>query len=118
MNKTFAILFAISCFFTSTVSSRLLGVGIWFWIIIAIGLLVAASQFIPGLKDLGSALAAVLATLSVLAVLLTLLVSTIGGSFELEGGDAMLVFGFFMIAVFGFTLSRLNKRKPIQHIDI
>ena len=83
----------------------------WFWIITATGMFVAASQFLPALRGLGSVAAFLLAVISVLAVVLTLLAATIGGSFELDNREALLVFGFFMIAVSGFLLARIN-RKP------
>ena len=109
MNRIVAVLFAISCFATSTISSRMLGVGIWFWIIIAAGVIVAASQFIPILYKLGAPVASLLSVISVLAVVLTLLVATIGGSFELGSGETLLMFAFSMIAVFGISLARINK---------
>jgi hypothetical protein len=118
MNKVIALFFALSCLLTAIVSSRLLGVGMWFWIIIACGLFVPVSQFIPMLADLGSAAAAMLATISVLAVVLTLLAANIGGSFSLDGGTALLVFGFSLMAVFGFTLKRMNRRPQLPEVEI
>jgi hypothetical protein len=118
MNKVIALFFALACLLTATVSSRLLGVGMWFWIIIACGVFVPVSQFIPVLANLGKAAAAMLATISVLAVILTLLAANIGGSFQLDGGTFLLVFGFFLIAVFGFTLKRLHSRPQRQTIEI
>lgn len=109
MNKVVAILFAVSCLGTSAVSSSLLGVGMWFWIIIAAGIFVAVSQFLSILSKLGSAVASILGIISVCAVVLTLLASTIGGSSGLGGSETLLVFGFTMIAVTGFSLARLNK---------
>lgn len=109
MNRIVAILFAISCFATSIVSGNILGVGMWFWIIIATGLFVAISQFLPILSGLGSVAALLLAVISICAFVLTLLAATIGGSFKLNNSEALLVFGFFMIAVFGLWLFRIKK---------
>jgi hypothetical protein len=111
MNKAVAILFAISCLTTSNTSANILGVGMWFWIIAATGIFVAVSQFLPALRQLGSAAALLLALIAVLAVVLTLLAATIGGSFKLDNREALLVFGFFMIAVTGLLLARVNKRQ-------
>lgn len=111
MNKIVAILFAIACFATSAVSGSILGVGMWFWIIIATGVFVAVSQFVPMLRGLGSVAALLLGVISVCAVGLTLLVATTGGSFKLDNKEALLVFTFFMIAVLGFSLVGINKRK-------
>ncbi len=110
MNKVVAIFFAISCFATSVTSGNILGVGMWFWIIIATGIFVAVSQFLPALRGLGSVAALLLAVISVCAVILTLLAATIGGSFKLDDRETLLVFSFFMIAVFGFLLVRINKK--------
>ena len=63
------------------------------------------------LRDLGAVAATILGTVSVCAVVLTLLAATIGGSFELGGSEALLVFSFTMIAVFGFSLARINKKR-------
>lgn len=114
MNKFIGILFAISCVATSWISGGLLGVGMWFWIIIAIGVFVAVSQFIPILRGLGSAAALLLGVISVCAVGLTLLAATTGGSFKLDNKEALLVFTFFMIAVLGFSLVGINKRKFVK----
>lgn len=110
MNKILAVLFAISCFATSAVSNSIMGVGMWFWIIIATGIIVAASQFLPVLGELGRGVAMILAVLSVCAVLLTFLAATIGGSFELGGSETLLVISFTMIAIFGFSLTIFTKK--------
>lgn len=110
MNKTVAILFAISCLVTSTTSANILGPGMWFWVISATGVFVAISQFLPTLRGLGNIAAFLLALISVFAVVLTLLAATIGGSFRLGDKETLLVFGFFMIAVLGFVLTRVNKK--------
>jgi len=110
MNRIIAILFAIACFATSAVSGNILGAGMWFWIIIATGVFVAVSQFIPVLRQFGSVAALLLGVISVLAVVLTLLAATIGGSFKLGNREALLVFTFLMIAVLGFTLVSINRK--------
>lgn len=110
MNKIIGIFFAIACIATSAVSNSMMGAGLWFWVIIATGLVVAVSQFFPMLRGVGSGLALMLATLSVCAVLLGLLAATIGGSFNMDGSAAFLLFLFFVIAVLGFVLSSLYKR--------
>ena len=100
---------------TSITSGSILGVGMWFWIIIATGILVAISQFYSPLRPFGSVAALLLGIISVCAVLLTLLAATIGGSFELDGRETMLVFSFMMIAVFGFPLVFINKKLNDKH---
>lgn len=110
MNKAVAILFAISCLVTSFTSGNILGVGMWFWIISATGIFVAVSQFLPALRGLGSVAAFLLALIAILAVALTLLVATTGGSFKLDNRETVLVFGFFLIAVSGFVLVRVNRK--------
>lgn len=110
MNKTVAILFAMSCFATSFASNSILGAGMWFWVIIATGLFVALSQYRPMLRGIGSAAASLLAVIAVCAVVLTLLAATIGGTFRLGDREALLAFSFFLIAVFGFSLARINKK--------
>jgi len=111
MNKIVGILFAIACIATSAVSGSILGVGMWFWIIIAAGVFVAVSQFIPMLRGLGSVAALLLGVISVCGVMLTLLAATTGGSFKIDNNEALLVFTFFMIAVLGFSLVGISKRK-------
>lgn len=116
MNKITALFFAMICLATSMVSSRMLGIGLWFWVIIITGPLVAVSQFIPLLQNVGAFIASLLGVVSVFAVLLGLVAATIGGSFRLDDNEALLLFLFFMIAVSGFTLSMLNKKtKPESH---
>ena len=64
----------------------------------------------PMLRELGAIAATILAMISVCAVVLSLLAATIGGSFELDGRETLLVFSFAMIVVFGFSLARINKK--------
>ncbi len=111
MNKFIAILFACSCFLTSYMSANILGIGMWFWIIIITGVFVAASQFHKSLITLGSIAAILLGVISILAILLGLLAATIGGSFRLNNQEAILLFSFFLIAVFGFTLIIANRNQ-------
>lgn len=111
MNKTIAILFAVSCFATSALSNSIMGPGMWFWIIIITGVFVALSQFFPKIRVFGAGIAGLLGIVSIFAVLLGLVAATIGGSFKLDTDEALLLFSFFLIAVFGITLVRVN-RKP------
>lgn len=90
----------------------------WFFIIVAAGIFVSASQYHPFFRNLGNTAAFLLALISVAAVLLTLLAGTIGGSFSLGGREAWLVFSFAMIAVFGFLLPKTNKPNTTQAIEI
>lgn len=110
MNKLIAILFALTCFSTSALSSSMMGAGMWFWIIIGIGIFVAISQFYPMLRGAGAGLAMLLAGISTLAILLGLLAATVGGSFKMDGSSAGLLFLFFIIAVLGLTLGVMHKR--------
>lgn len=109
MNKVIAILFALACFSTSTLSSRMMGTGMWFWLIIAVGAFVAVSHFIPSLVCIGSGLALLLAGVSLCAVVLGLLAATIGGSFTIDTNSALLLSLFFIIFVLGLTLGIMCK---------
>ncbi len=111
MNKLVAILFALACFTTSFASGNILGVGMWFWIIIATGGFVAMSQFIPGLEKPGSVLALLLSMISIFAILFGFLAATIGGSFELDSREALLFASFFLVAIFGIALNRTNRAR-------
>lgn len=111
MQKTLSLVFGLCCFLTSYVSSSLLGVGIWFWIIIGSGIFVAASAFLPALQNLGVGIAGMLAGISVVAVLLIVLAASIGGSFELGSSETALLLLFAMIAITGFTLGAISRRK-------
>ncbi len=110
MNKVIAILFAITCFSTSAVSSSIFGIGTGFWIIITTGFIVASSQFFPAIKGAGSGLALLFSLMSILAVIFGLVAATIGGSFKMDDSSALLLFLFFMIAVFGITLASMHKK--------
>ena len=81
----------------------------WFWIIIATGAIVVMSQFFPGLEKPGAVLASLLSIISTIAIVFGLLAATIGGSFELDGREALLFASFFFVAVFGITLTRVNR---------
>jgi len=118
MQKITSILFFFACVATSWISSSLLGVGMWFWIIIASGIFVAVSSFIPLFEAVGVAVAGLLATISVIAVLLGLAASTIGDSSDFGGGVGLLLFLFAVIAVLGFILGSLQKRKNESKVDI
>tara|TARA_B110000444_G_C18841952_1_gene599495 strand:- start:1365 stop:1727 length:363 start_codon:yes stop_codon:yes gene_type:complete len=110
MNKFVGALFALTCFATSALSSSIMGAGLWFWVIVASGLLVAICQWFPMLQSLAAGVALLLSTLSIIAVLLGLLASTIGGSFNIDGSSALLLFLFFIIAVLGFVVSSIYRR--------
>lgn len=110
MNRFVAVLFALACFATSAQSNSIMGAGTWFWLIIAIGAFVVLSQFVPKLAGAGAGIALLLAIISICAVLLGLVAATIGGSFRLENAEALLLFLFVLIAVFGFTLAILHKK--------
>ena len=118
MQKVVSILFFLSCFATSWLSSSMLGVGMWFWIIIFGGLFVGVSSFIPLLETLGTAVAGLLATISVAAVVLGLAASTIGDSSDFGDGTGLLLFLFALIAVFGFVLGSLRNRENKKKIDL
>tara|TARA_R110001583_G_scaffold22377_5_gene83983 strand:+ start:16810 stop:17169 length:360 start_codon:yes stop_codon:yes gene_type:complete len=115
MNKVIGIIFAIVCISASAFSSSILGIGMWFWIIIGIGMFVGFSQFFPLLKRTGSGLAILSSVISLLTVLLGLLAATVGGSFNMDNQSAILLLLFFMIAILGGTLGIINK-KPTKKI--
>lgn len=110
MHKFIGALFAIACIATAAASNSIMGAGLWFWVIIISGIIVAASQFFPMLRGLGSGLAFILSVLSVLAILLGMLGATVGGSFNMDGSTALLLFLFFVIAALGFVVSGLYNR--------
>ena len=109
MNRIVGLLYAISCFATSWISGSMLGVGMWFWIIIGSGVFVAFSQFFPIIRDFGAIVALLIGIISIIAVLLGLAAATIGGSFKLDNDELLLLLSFFLVAVFGFTLVKINK---------
>ena len=109
MNKLMALLFAIACLLTATVSSRLLGMGMWYYIILISGSLVFSFQFIENLIPIARVIAILMVIISVGAVVLTLLASTIGGSSNMDEGATLLTFGFVGIAIFGFVVARITK---------
>jgi hypothetical protein len=110
MNKVIGILFALACFATSAQSNSMMGAGLWFWVIIATGFIVASSQFFPRLKGPGSGLALLLGIISICAILFGMIAATIGGSFKMDDSSALLLFLFFIIVVLGFTLAIMYKR--------
>jgi hypothetical protein len=110
MNRVVAILFAITCFSTSWISGSLLSVGMWFWVILVSGIVVAISQFFQTTQELGSIVAALISVISIFAVLSGLLAATVGGSFKSDDDGLLLLFSFFLTAVFGFTLVRINRK--------
>lgn len=110
MDKFISVLFALSCFSTAAVSNEMMGAGLWFWVIVISGVVVSVSHFIPMFKAAGAGIALLLSFLSIIAVALGLIASTIGGSFRVGNDLALLLFLFFMIAVFGFTLGVMHKK--------
>ncbi len=88
----------------------MLGVGMWFWIIIASGIFVAISQFFSKTQGFGAIVAALIGVISIVAVLLGLLAATVGGSFNSDDDGLLLLLSFFLIAVLGFTLAKINKK--------
>lgn len=115
MGKVFSLLFALACLSTSVVSARMMGAGLWFWVIMFIGVFVAVSQCMPNaplmFRGAGAGLALLLSFVAIAAVLLGLLAATIGGSFSLGASEALLLFLFFLIAVFGVAVAINHKRK-------
>ena len=109
MHRTLGVLFAFTFFSTSALSFSMMGAGVWFWIIIGVGLFVAVSQYSTVLRGAGAGLATLLSVISICAVLLGLVAATIGGSFRLETNEAFLLLLFFVIAVLGFCLGRSFK---------
>ena len=117
MEKIISILFALFCIATALMSNSLLGAGMWFWIILVSGLFVAVSAYVPSLGMLGAFIAGLLALVCIGAVLLGLVAATAGGSFRLEGSEAMLLASFFCIALSGLILVVLCKRKS-NRLDV
>ena len=70
MRKPVAMIPCACCIGTSFVSGSLLGPGMWYWVIIAAGVLVPATQFIPAIQSLGVLIALLLGIVSVFAVAL------------------------------------------------
>ena len=110
MHKVISTIVAILAYLTAAQSGSILGVGMWFWIIIAAGTFVGISQYSPPLRNLGSAVAGLLSTISLCAVALGLIAATIGGSFRLGDDEGLLLFLFGLIVIFGFTLVFINKK--------
>jgi len=119
MSKLFSLLFALACLSTSIVSASIVGAGLWFWVIIFVGVFVAISQCMSNaplmLKGAGAGLALLLSFISIAAILLGLLAGAIGGAFSLDASEALLLFLFFLIAVFGFIVAIRHKRKIKEH---
>ena len=104
-------MFAVSCLGASVLSARILGPGMWGWIILAAGVFVGSSPYIPTVSALGRVVALLLAVVSACAVALGLLAATIGGKFRLPDDQALLLGLFAIIAVSGFVLSRTKKSR-------
>ena len=117
MNKVMALLFALACLGTATVSSRLLGVGMWFWVFLVSGGMVFVFQFISSLIPVARVIALFMVIISVASIALTLLASTIGGSSGMGEQETLLVLGFVGMALFGFILARVTKPKVKQSYE-
>lgn len=98
--------FALSCIGTSVLSSRILGPGMWGWIILAAGVFVGSSPYVGSFAAAGRAVGLLLAVAATLAVGLGLLAATAGGRFRLPADQALLLGLFTIIAVSGFVLFR------------
>lgn len=111
MNKLLGVLFAIACFATAGLSGRMLGVGMWFWIIAGAGLVVAVSQFIPSLRGFATLTASVLAVIAAVAASLALFALVALGGSGPSNEDVLLIFGFAMISVLGFSIVKVNRER-------
>ncbi len=87
-----------------------MGAGLWFWVIISTGCIVAISQFFPKIRGAGSGLALILSFISIFAIIFGLVAATIGGSFKMDDSSALLLFLFFIVAVLGFVVASLYKK--------
>lgn len=112
--KTGAIsstVFALSCIGAFFLSGRILGPGMWGWIILAAGVVVASSPYISSLTAFGRVLGLLLAVVAIGAVALGLLAATIGGRFRLPGDQALLLGLFAIIAVSGIVFFRAKPKR-------
>jgi len=114
MLKVSSVLFGALCIAAALLSNSIMGAGMWFWIIIATGVLVASCSFMPSLNVLGALLALLLSAISICAVLLGLVAATIGGSFRLDGDEALLLFLFGLIAISGIAVVLLNRKRHLR----
>lgn len=92
-----------------------MGTGVWFWIIITTGIFVVISQYFTILRGAGAGMALLLSIVSICAVLFGLVAATIGGSFRLDDKEALLLFLFFMISIFGLMLAISFKKSIKNH---
>lgn len=109
--KLVSFCMAISCFITAFLSFQLFGEGMWFWVIIGVGLTTLIALFNDKVQPVAVVFSGLLALVSVGAVLLGLVAATIGGSFKMDSASAFLLFFFGLIAVFGSTMVYLNKKR-------
>lgn len=114
MHKSVSLLFGFACLATALQSNSILGAGVWFWVILLSGFFVAASAHLPKIASLGAALAAILVIIAIGAILLGLVAATAGGSFRLQPSEALLLFFFGLICIFGVMVIYTNKRR-IMH---
>lgn len=105
-----SVVFAIACTGAAFLSARILGPGMWGWIMLGGGLFVAASAHIPILAVPGRTVGMLAGVLGLLAVGLGLLAATIGGGFKLPGDQGLLLATIFVIAVSGILYSRSKPR--------
>lgn len=110
MKRLICLLFALACFSTATLSSQMLGVGLWFWVILGSGVIAVSSTLYPALLPLAVIAGGCLGLISVVAIVLGLLAATIGGSFNMDGQSALLLLLFGVIAISGLTLVKLHQR--------
>ncbi|WP_286266851.1 hypothetical protein [Thalassotalea atypica] len=109
--KITSIVFSLLCLATALVSNTIMGAGMWFWVIVIIGIIVFISAFITKLNIVGVILAGLLSIVSVCAVLLGLLAATIGGSFKLGHLEGLLLVLFALVAITGAIIITLNKKR-------
>jgi len=107
-----SIIFALACIAAAYLSGRILGPGMWGWLMLGGGIFVAISPHLGPLREPGRVIATIAGILSTLAAVLTLLAATIGGSFKLPPDEAQLVTAFVIIAIAGFFRSRARS-KPV-----
>jgi len=117
MNKLIGLIFAAVCISTSALSNSIMGAGMWFWVIIIVGVFAAISQYYPMLRGVGSGFAVLLSVVSICAVVLGLVASTIGGSFKIENSLALLLFLFFIIFILGILLGYMYKKSLKSQSD-
>ncbi len=84
-------LLALACFASAVLSAGILGPGMWAAMLVAAGLLFAASPYVPAVQPAARTLSMLGGILALVAVGLVLLAATTGGSFRLPGDQAALL---------------------------